>query len=245
SPDRLRNLGGAAHGVRHRSGLIATVHHTIGAAWIMARAVLVPGGLLHQLLVGRGIAIGHKIAGFLPAQYTVVGITPGSTLVFTLTLQEIQKEGGVVEVPFLASKHLAKQLFGALTLEKVLLVRGFLIAVPWRHHHAIDTECRGIIKKRPQCLGILTLEDRRVGGDAESCSLGSLDGLDGDIKSALAAYQFIMAFLETIEVDAESEVRRWCKFAHIFLEEQRVCTEVDKFLARHQTSGNLVDLWMQ
>ena len=107
------------------------MHHAISAARITARTVLVPGGLLHQLLISRRIAIGHEIARFLPAQHAVVGIAPGGTLVFTLALQEIQKEGGVIEVPFLASKHLAKQLFGALPLEKVLLVRGFFVAVPW------------------------------------------------------------------------------------------------------------------
>src|SRR5262249_34662575 len=96
-----------------------------------------------------------------------------------------------------------------------------------------------------QGLCILTLEDRRVGGDAESCLLRRLNGLDSGIKSALAAYQLIMAFLETIEVDAESEVRRRCKLAYMFLEEQRIRTEVDEFLACHQTSGNLVDLRMQ
>src|SRR5262249_1134406 len=147
-------------------------------------------------------------------------------LVLAPTLQEIQKERGVIEVPFLPGKHLAKQLLGAFPPEKMLLVWGFLIAIAWRHHKAINAERRGIVKKGSQLLGVFTFEDRGVGGDTEPCRLGSLDGAYGDVKSALTAHQLVMALPETVEVHAEGEVRRRGKAVQIPLQEEGVGAQI-------------------
>src|SRR3989442_1527173 len=217
SPDRLGGFGRAAHSVHHGGGFIATVHHTIGAARVATRAILVPVGLCHQLLKRRRIAVSHEIAGLLPAQHTVVRIAPGSALVLAPTLEKIQKEGRVIEVPFPPGKHSAKQRLGAFPLEKMLLVWGFLIAIPRRHHEAIDAERRGIVKKGSQLLSVFAFEDRSIGGDAEPCRLGRLDGSYSDVKSALTAHQLVVALPETVEVHAEGEVRGRSKSAQMLL----------------------------
>src|SRR5262249_27057880 len=161
----------------------------------------------------------------LPAQHAIVGIAPWRALVFAPTLQEIQKERRVIEIPFLPGKHLAKQLFSTFPLEKVLLVWGFLIAIPWRYHEAIDAERRGIVKKGPEFLSVFAFEDRRIGGDAEPYRLGSLDGAYGGIKSALTAHQLVVALPEAVEVHTEGEVRRWGKAVQMPLQEEGIGTQ--------------------
>src|SRR5690606_20665157 len=74
---RAQRLLQGPHGGEDRGRLVAAVGHAVGAARVLAAAVAVPVGVLDQLPVRRHIAVGHQIAGALPAEQGVVGDGPG------------------------------------------------------------------------------------------------------------------------------------------------------------------------
>jgi len=100
SPQRFLDRTTRLH---HGSRLIPAVRHAVVAARVVAAAVLRPVGGLDELLVGLRVAVGHQVAGALPAEQRVARDPPGSALVVDLALQEVEEERGVVEAPPLAA----------------------------------------------------------------------------------------------------------------------------------------------
>src|SRR3954464_13320768 len=75
SGDRLahgaQRLLERAHGGENGGGLVAAVRHAVGAARVLAAAVLVPVGLLDEFAVRRHVSVAHQVAGPLPAEQRV------------------------------------------------------------------------------------------------------------------------------------------------------------------------------
>src|SRR5690242_9756560 len=65
-----------AHGIAHCRRFIAAVHHAIGAFLVIARAVGVPVGLVHELAERARVALAEQIARTLPAEHVARGIAP-------------------------------------------------------------------------------------------------------------------------------------------------------------------------
>src|SRR6266849_3839037 len=86
-PDRLAQR---AHRGQHGRGLIAAVRHAVGAARVLAPPVGVPVGGLDELLVGLHVAVGHQVAGLLPAEQRVGGNPPRGAAEVGLALEEVE-----------------------------------------------------------------------------------------------------------------------------------------------------------
>src|SRR5690606_24300884 len=132
-----------AHGGEDGGGLVAAVRHAVGAARVLAAAVLVPVGVLDQLPVRRHVAVAHQVAGALPAEQGVVGDGPGGAREVDLALEEVEEQRGVVQPPapaVAARERLLEQLPGLLHAEEVLLVGRLLVGVGGRDHHLVDLE---------------------------------------------------------------------------------------------------------
>src|SRR5574338_438542 len=144
------------------------MHHAVGAFFIPPRAVVLPVGSLHQLAERFHITVLQKIAGSLPSEYVIRGISPRRALIFTPAHQEIQKERRLIEAPapLAIAEDLRKQLFCPAALEKVLLIRSLLIAVAGGNYHPLDTELHHGVKKRPHPLWIGIIEQRGIGRHA-------------------------------------------------------------------------------
>src|SRR5258708_39674050 len=111
------------------------MRHAVGTLLVLAGAVGLPVGRLHQLLEGLGIAFAEQIAGLLPAENVACRHAPGGALVVLITGKKIQEQAGMQEIPLLAlaaRKHVAEQLLGLGAVEEVLLVRRALIGVARR-----------------------------------------------------------------------------------------------------------------
>src|SRR5690348_15190000 len=109
--------------------------HAVGALLIVAGAVLVPLGGLHQLPERLGVALAQQVAGPLPAEHVARGLAPRRASVALVAGEEVEKEGGLVEPPVLAlspAEDVAEQLLRLATVEEVLLVGGALIGVAGR-----------------------------------------------------------------------------------------------------------------
>src|SRR3954447_21295078 len=92
--DRANDLPRARHAVAHGARFVSAVHHAVAALPVAARdAVLRPVGRFHQLLEGLRIpSFAEQVAGSLPAEDRVVWVTPRSTFVVAVPLQELEIE---------------------------------------------------------------------------------------------------------------------------------------------------------
>src|SRR5215211_6333266 len=116
------------------------MHHAVGAFLVVAGAVGIPVGLLHQLLEGLGVAFAEQIAGTLPAEIVAGRIAPGRAAIGLVAGEKIEKQAGLVEGPAalpVALEDLAEQLLGAPAVQEMLLVGGPLIGIARRHGDAI------------------------------------------------------------------------------------------------------------
>src|SRR5262249_54141082 len=109
------------------------MHHAIRALLIVAGAVGVPIGLLHQLLERLGVTFAEEIARALPTKHGARGIAPRRAVVALISRQEVEKHRRLAELPIAAAttaaENAAEQLLGLLAIEEVLLVRRAFIRV--------------------------------------------------------------------------------------------------------------------
>jgi hypothetical protein len=114
-------------GVLHRGRLETRMDHAVGALLVIADAVGVPIGALHQLLEGLGVAFAEQIAGLLPAEHGAGRIAPRRAVIGLVAGQEVEEQAGLAERPSLAAvaalEDVAEQLLGGLAIEEVLLIR--------------------------------------------------------------------------------------------------------------------------
>src|SRR6266540_423451 len=109
-----------------RRRLVAAMRHAVGALFIAPRAVSVPIGRFHQLLVRFGIAFAEQITGLLPPKDITRRHAPGGAVISLIAGKKIEKQAGMHEAPTLAlaeRKHLAEQFLGFAAVKEMLLVR--------------------------------------------------------------------------------------------------------------------------
>src|SRR6202035_383218 len=86
-------------GIFHGGRLEAAMDHAVGAFFVVAGAIGVPVGFLHQLLETRRIAFAKQIAGALPAEDRAGGIAPGRALVGSIAGEKVEKKLRLEEGP--------------------------------------------------------------------------------------------------------------------------------------------------
>src|SRR5262249_23491317 len=115
-----------------RGRFVAAMGHAVGAFFVLAGAIGVPVGGLHQLLEGLGVAFAEQIARLLPAEDVAGRHAPRRTLIFLVAGQEVQEQAGTHEIPLLPlgeREDVAEQLLGLGAVEKVLLVGRALVGI--------------------------------------------------------------------------------------------------------------------
>src|SRR5512145_2496693 len=107
------------------------MHHAVGALLIFCGAVVLPCRRFHQISEALGIAFLQKVAGPLPSEYVIRGVSPRRAVILAAAHEKIQEQRRLVELPgtLRTAENPGKQLRSPCPLEKVLLIRGFLIAV--------------------------------------------------------------------------------------------------------------------
>src|ERR1700730_12454260 len=115
-----------AHRVLHRGCLVTAVHHAIGALLIVAGAVRVPIGFLHQLANAGRVDFTKPITGTLPAEEVPGRIARRSAAIFLVASQEVEEKTRLAERPCArtsaSAENVAKKLLGASAGEKVRLI---------------------------------------------------------------------------------------------------------------------------
>ena len=114
--------------------------------------------------------------------------------------------GEMIELPvfFAVGKNGAEQPAGAGSSQEVLLVWRFFVGISGRKHHAFDTQLHHFIEKRPDALGIGSVEQGGVGRNPEAALYRLADAIDRDLVSALAADREVMVFFLPVQVDART-----------------------------------------
>src|SRR3990172_435548 len=80
----------AAERLIHRGRFKAAVHHAILALLVSTLPpVVLPGGVLHQILEALGVPLLQEVAGALPAKDVVSRVPPRRALVVALAHQEL------------------------------------------------------------------------------------------------------------------------------------------------------------
>ena len=230
------------------TGFVAGVDHAVGAAGVAGfGAVLVPLGFVQQLLERVGVAVGEKVAGFLPAEDVVRGHAPGRAGVVALAHQILEEKRRLVEDPALAAiaEDLAEETLGFGFAEEVLLVGGFVVTVAGREHHAFDAEGHHLVEEGADGLGVGAVEQRRVGRDPEAAFHRFADSFDGDVVAALAADGEVVVLFLAVHVDGEGEIFAGREEVDLFLEQQGVGAEVDVFLAGDEAFDDLADVGVE
>src|SRR6185312_16210701 len=97
--DRLQRM---MHGIDDGGRLVAAMHHAVGALLVIAGAVAVPIGLLHQLAEALGIAFAEQVAGALPAEHVARRVAPGRAAIGLVAGEEVEEERRLGEAPLLA-----------------------------------------------------------------------------------------------------------------------------------------------
>src|SRR5580704_17553207 len=107
-------------GGRRSRRLVAAMGHAVGTLLVLAGAVGVPIGGLHQLLERLGVTFAEQIARLLPAEDVAIGHAPGRALERLVAGQEIEEQAGVHEIPLLAlaaREDVAEQVLGLGAIE--------------------------------------------------------------------------------------------------------------------------------
>src|SRR3954468_16844146 len=111
--------------------------HAVGALLVVAGAVGVPIGVVHQLLEGLGVTFAEQVAGLLPAEHRARRVAPRRAVVLLVAGQEVEEHARLAERPALAAvaaaEDVAEQFLGLAAVEEVLLVRRALIRITRRY----------------------------------------------------------------------------------------------------------------
>ncbi len=221
------------------------MHHAVAAFGVAGFvAVARPVGRLDQLLERLAVAFLQEVAGPLPAEDVVGGVAPRRAFVVHAALEEFDEVGREVELPgfFAVFEDFAEELFRLFAFQKVLLIRGFLVGVARRDHHALDAEGHDFIEEFRDFFRLGTVEECGVGGDSEAALDGFFDGINRDVVGAIAAHGHVVLLLRAIEVDGEGEVFAGLEEIEFAFEEERVGAEVYVFFHLHQALDDLVNL---
>ena len=245
--DRAGESGDGTEGVIDRTGFVSAVNHAVSALFVPAfLSVIFPGRIFHKLLEGGDVTILKEVAGFLPTEDIVGGISPRGAVVIHVSLEELEEIWREIKFPGLlpVREDLLKEFLRPVATEKVLLIGGFLVAVAGRKHHAFDLEFHHFIEKLPDAVGIGAFKKGGVGGDAESPCNRLLDSLEGDFVGSVPTDGGVVFRFETVHVNAEGEVFGRFEEIDFSLEKKGVRAEINVFFACDESFDDLVDFRM-
>src|SRR6185312_8457602 len=163
-----------------------------------------------QLRERLGVAFAEQIARLLPAKDVARRHAPRRAVVLLIAGEKVEEEAGVDELPALAlaaREHLAEELLGLATVEKVRLIGRALIGIS-RRDRDTDAELFGKIEESCEILGRMAVEHRGVDVDREALRLRRLDAGDRLLEAALHAHRLVVDVLEAVEMHREEQVRR-------------------------------------
>src|SRR5512134_3227773 len=121
----LERFEGPPHGIGHGGGLIAAVHHAVGALLVVARAVAIPVRRFHQIAERRGIALAEEVTRPLPAENVARGISPWGATILLVAGEKVEKQCRLAEPPApfaLTLEDLTKKLLCLRPVQKVVLI---------------------------------------------------------------------------------------------------------------------------
>src|ERR1700744_99799 len=98
------------------------VSYGTAAFLVVAGAVAVPVGGVHELLVALGVALAEQVAGALPAEHVARRLAPGRAMVVLVAGQEVHEQRRLGELPALAlaaRQDVAEELLGLLAREEM------------------------------------------------------------------------------------------------------------------------------
>ena len=233
------------HGVGDGGGFIAAMHHALGALLVVAGAVPLPLGLLHEPLESGGVALTQKIAGPLPAEDVARGVTPRRTAILLVAGEEIEEKGGLADAGFpalAAPDDIAEQQLGLSAVEEMLLVRRPLVRIARRDGDALHPQRHGVVENLGHARRLGVVEQGAVDVHPET-QLPRLAGRPGgDLEHAPLVDGVVVFRLQPIEMNGEGEIRAGLEKVELLLQKHRVGAEVDELLARHDARNDLADL---
>src|SRR3977135_503995 len=94
-----------AEGIFDGGRLEAAMDHAVGAFFVIAGAIGIPVGFLHQLLETGRVAFAEQITWPLPAKHRAGGIAPGGALVRSIAGDKVEKKLRLEEGPRLAASQ--------------------------------------------------------------------------------------------------------------------------------------------
>ena len=181
-----------AHGVDNGACFEARVHHAVGTLFVIAGAVVVPRGVVHQLFICLGVALAEQIARALPAKDGARRIAPRRALIGLIAREKIEEQCRLENRPSFAAaaalEDIAEQLFGFGAIQKVLLIGRALISITGRYRDAVDAHGFDIVEELGNALGFSIIEESAVDIDAEALGFGVSDGFDATVVDALLAH---------------------------------------------------------
>ena len=86
------------------------------------------------------------------------------------------------------------------------MVRGFIVGIAGRKHHALDTNLHHFVKEGAHALGIGAVEKRRVGGHAEATLESFLDSIERQVITAFAAHGKVVMLFLSIHMNGKRQV---------------------------------------
>ena len=129
--------------------------------------------------------------------------------------------------------------------EEVRLVGRLLVAIAGRDHHAFDAEFHDVVHEAAHALGIDTVEQRRVRGDAETSFKQQLYGVNRDVVRTFVRDGEVVVLAFSIEMDGKGQVLARLEEMQLFAQQQGVRAEINVLPARDQSFDNFPDLRMQ
>ena len=126
----------------------------------------------------------------------------------------------------------------------MLLVGSFFVGVAGREHHAFDAEFHHFVEECADAIGVGAVEERGIGGDAETALEGFLDARDGEIVAAFTADGEIVMLALAVHVDGEGEVFARLEEVEFFLQQEGVGAKIDVFFAGDEAFDDFIYLRM-
>src|SRR5437867_366577 len=88
----------------------------------------------------------------------------------------------------------------------MILIRGLLVTVPGRNHHAFDSQLHDKVEELTHFGRIDPFEKGRVRSDTETAFDRFFDRLDGNVKGPLAANDSVVMLPQPVEMDGKTEI---------------------------------------
>src|SRR5579862_1072122 len=237
----LAELDAASRGDRR---LESGVHHAALAAGLAGgRAVLVPVGLVDQVLEGRMIGVAQHVAGSLPAFGRPGRVAPGGAGQLEFALEEVEVELGIAEPLLLDQAEQPLEALDDLLALEEEIAAGLVEVVARRRDDAVEAEVlHDVAEELGDLLDVGLCEHRRVAVDPVAPVEGHLARVDRLLEATGALRDVVVRLLHAVQVDGEGHVGRGLDLVEEFRQEQGVRAQDDVLAALDDAVDDLVDV---